>query len=263
MKMDQGRFKSKFPSNSKRNIVTIEAARSIDRLKLFRNKTVQFLEVFADFNLVYDPDQPLFGFLKDDFLEPPLVAVFPSIFINKTVCSDMNRLSQSRWLFEPDSFSTSQDSCLTAVLLYQIGQPIAHRISLQANLRKLDYWKLLGSDCKNSANRLTGSTLRCRQTITNSTISNRLSPRSNFETYDWGTSSFDASSTWLMWARLRTPLRKSPKLSFSLWKSLRYRTCLGLNILSKVILRWVITNERIFLCASKEHRSSEENTNVK
>ena len=92
----------------------------------------------------------------------------------------------------------------------------------------------------------TGSIPRWRQTITNSTISSRRSPRSYFETYDCGTSSLAASSTWPMWARLRTSRRNAPRLSFSLWKSLRYRTRQSANILSKVILEWVITRVRIF-----------------
>lgn len=93
----------------------------------------------------------------------------------------------------------------------------------------------------------TGSSSRNRQTITNSTISSRLSPRSYFETNDCGTSSRLAKSTWLMWARLRASRRNAPRLKFSVWKSFLYRTRQGANILSKVILGWVITNGRIFL----------------
>ena len=100
---------------------------------------------------------------------------------------------------------------------------------------------------RNFARVSAGSSPKSRQTITNSMISNRRSPLSYFETNDWGTSNFAESSTWLMWARFRTSRRNSPKLSFSLWKSLRYRTGLGANIPSKVILEWVITNCRLFL----------------
>lgn len=92
----------------------------------------------------------------------------------------------------------------------------------------------------------TGSSSRDRQTITNSAISSRLSPRSYFETNDWGTSSRLARSTWLMWARLRTSRRNAPRLKFSVWKSFRYRTSLGANILRKVMLAWVMTYKRIF-----------------
>lgn len=98
---------------------------------------------------------------------------------------------------------------------------------------------------RKSAKTLTGSILRCLQTITYSTISRRRSARSYFETKDWGTSSLLANSTWLTWARLRTSLRNNPKFSFSAWKSFRYRTSPSANILSEVILKWVITNGRM------------------
>lgn len=91
-----------------------------------------------------------------------------------------------------------------------------------------------------------GSRSSIPHTITNSTSSSRRSPRSYFETKDCGTSNREASSTWLTWARLRTSRRKSPRLSFSIWKCLRYRTSLGANILRKVMLGWVITKRRIF-----------------
>ena len=100
---------------------------------------------------------------------------------------------------------------------------------------------------RNLLNVSTGSIPRWRQTITNSIISSRRSPRSYFETYDWGTSSLAASSTWPMWARLRTSRRNAPKLSFSVWKSLRYRTRQGADIPRLVMLRWVITIWGIFV----------------
>lgn len=109
----------------------------------------------------------------------------------------------------------------------------------------------LGDSCfRNWESTSTGSRPKCLQTITNSTISSLRSALSYFETYDCGMSSFWASSTWLIWARFLTSLKNNPRFSFSAWNSLRYRTGESANILSKVILKWVITYGSIFSASS-------------
>lgn len=129
---------------------------------------------------------------------------------------------------------------------------------IENSLQRFQY--SLGDSCsRNWESTSTGSRPKCLQTITNSTISSRRSALSYFETYDCGTSIFWAISTWLIWARFLTSLRNNPRFSFSAWNSLRYRTDESANILSKVILKWVITYRSIFSTRSGIVQTGEGN----